>query len=84
MTREESLEGYKVNNGRIMSPGKFEGEKVYAPYFYDDSLNGLWEKNRDDVLYCVPTFEEHKMFPELKGKRFIHITEDDQGFVRVW
>jgi len=84
MTREDILSNYEVRDGHIVSPDKFEGEWLYAPYFYEDSLNGTWDENRDGILYCVPSFEEHKLFPELKGKRFIHLYEDAYGFVHVY
>lgn len=83
MTRIETLANYNVKDNRIVSPGKFEGEMIYAPHFYEDSLNGLWNTNRQGVLYCVPSFAEHKEWPELKGKRFIHLYEDDLGFIHV-
>lgn len=37
MTRKEIAETYKVDErGVIRSPGKFEGEPIYVPYFWDE------------------------------------------------
>lgn len=50
MNREEILKDYTVNaQGVITSPGKFEGEMLYAPYFYDMLLNG-----DGDPMYADP------------------------------
>lgn len=35
MTRQEILDAYETDRGIIQSPGKFEGEPIYAPYFYE-------------------------------------------------
>jgi len=36
MNREEINETYQIDkNGIIQGPGKFEGEMLYVPYFYD-------------------------------------------------
>ena len=41
MTRQDILDEYKVDeHGIIRNPGKFEGEMLYAPYFYDLIMNG--------------------------------------------
>ena len=40
MTRQDIENAYEVRDGIICSPGKFEGEAVYAPYFWEAYLNG--------------------------------------------
>jgi len=45
MTREKILRDYKVDeHGVIRSPGKFEAEMLYAPYFYDIMMEGGGER----------------------------------------
>ena len=39
--RAEVLAGYKIENGRIVSPGKFEGAPVWLPYFWDLAMDGM-------------------------------------------
>jgi len=88
MTRQEILAIYRVDDtGRIISPGKFEGEPIFAPYFWNIGLQGFADSdngkaygfriNKDD--------EAHKEFPELKKwlgrKRSLRLFESDTGFV---
>lgn len=87
MTREEVLKYYKVVDGRITSPGKFEGEPIFAPHFWDIGIQGCADSDDGRVF----TFRikrddpEHKEFPELKRwlgrKRTVRLFEDEQGFV---
>lgn len=80
MTRSEILEKYTVENGKIKSLGKFEGEKIYTPYFYDLLLNGDGEENGGGNVYFEILPEDIKEFPELKGKKIVEFTETDNGF----
>lgn len=81
MTRKELEEQFDVVDGRITNPGKFEGEAVYVPHFWDAFLNG--EADRDDgtIVGFNVTKEDKAMFPELKGRRTVRIYERDDGFV---
>ena len=47
MTRDEVLATYDVVDGRIVSPGKFEGELYFVPAFWADALDG----GSDETLY---------------------------------
>lgn len=76
MTREQCLEA-------INSPGKFEGEPVYAPYFYDAMLDGDGEWINDVVQRFDVTDDERKMFPELEDCKQVDLLEDSDGFVYV-
>ena len=88
MTRSEILENYHVENGIIQSPGKFEGEMLYAPYFYDHWLNGGSDEDHENDSGCfVSVFfisdEDVREFPELAEVREIRLWEDDSGFVHL-
>jgi hypothetical protein len=37
-------------DGRIKTPGKFEGEMLYLPKFWEESLDGLADTNRDGSI----------------------------------
>ena len=93
MTREEILAGYKVDkHNRIRSPGKFEGEPIYAPYFYE-----LWCEGEGEDEYMSDgedcgeliftsfdvTEEDRAAFPELAGVNKIQLHESELGFVYV-
>jgi hypothetical protein len=54
MTRVDIEMDYKVVNGRIRNPGKFEGEMLYVPYFWEAYLNGCADSdNRGTRLIKV-------------------------------
>jgi hypothetical protein len=85
VTREEILKTYTVLNGRITSPGKFEHEPIYAPYFYEDSMNGFWHEDRNGSYWTEVTVLDRQMFPEIPArKRTIHVSEDEMGFVHIY
>ena len=51
MTREEILKDYTVDaSGRIRTPGQFEAEMLYVPYFWDAYLNGFSDRDDGEVL----------------------------------
>ena len=79
-TKQEIESVRKECDIRVSTPGKFEGEKLYVPYFYDISLdsggaleNGIHIVEVEDV--------DKAFFPELE-KDTIRLYEDDNGFVR--
>jgi hypothetical protein len=83
MTRDKILKQYDVNeHGIITSPGKFEGEMLYMPHFYDLYMNGMYNSN-DDGSFSIPIEKREKeMFPEIgKRKRVINFDIDENGFV---
>jgi hypothetical protein len=81
MTRQEIEREYQVENGVIRSPGKFEGESVYVPYFWEAFLNGMADRDDGRVIGFDLTADDKAMFPELKGKRTVRIYQRDDGFV---
>ena len=88
MTREEIMEMYEVNkNGIIKSLGKFEGEMIYAPHFYDVSGNGeilsyMIEGCGEYAELIEIDDDDRKEFPELESiTKYILLIETDQGFV---
>lgn len=87
MTRQDILNSYNVSNGRIVSPGKFEGEPIFAPYFWDIALSGFADSDNGTVYGFRINKDDsaHKEFPELKPwlgrSRSLKLFEDSQGFV---
>jgi len=82
MTRDEITNEYNVDeNGIIRSPGKFEGEMVYAPYFWDAYLNGMADNDDGEVLTFNINDEDRAQFPELADVKAIDLINTDQGFV---
>lgn len=87
-----SLEGYKHNGERIQSPGKFEGEPIFAPYFWDMAMEGLADRDDQGVYIFKLAFngqDRNIVFREqlkswLRRKRTLHLRQDDQGFVHCY
>ena len=84
MTRTEILRDYNVDSGGVIrSAGKFEGEYVYAPYFWNLFLNGCADEDDGDVLRFDVTEKDRMEFPELTDVDAVTLTECDQGFIYV-
>lgn len=89
MQREEILRNYKVENNRIVSPGKFEGEPVFAPYFWDLALQGFADSDNGRVfgfrLQLSGQDATNPFIGELRQwlgrKRSLKLWEDGSGFV---
>jgi hypothetical protein len=82
MTRYGIVRKYNVGeDGRIRRPGKFEGEMLYVPYFWDVYLNGFADRDDGKVLGFDILPEDKAIFPELKKRRTVKLVETDNGFV---
>jgi hypothetical protein len=81
MTRKEIETTYHVVNGRITSPGQFEGEAIYVPHFWDIFLNGFADRDDGNTLGFDVTQEDKQEFPELKRRRTVKLYQRDDGFV---
>lgn len=67
---------------RVRGPGKFEGEQIYVPYFYDQYLDGGADEDHGRTLQFNVTDEDRTIFPdELSGVNVVYIYERDDGFV---
>jgi hypothetical protein len=70
----------------IKTPGKFEGEEDYAPYFYDVAMNGwgqdMQNEDGDTISVFVIDEEDADRYPQLKSRigQSIAFRESDQGF----
>src|SRR5262245_47221600 len=74
----------------VAARGKFEGEQWYAPYYWDQTLNGdgdrIFPDDSDEFDTCGSIFEttadECEVF-EFDQGTVILVREDSQGFVFV-
>ena len=75
---------YENNGTVITAPGKFEGEPVFAPWFWDAGLSGM--SDDDDGEYYGFTLDESDVarFPQLAGKTRVALREDSAGFVHTY
>jgi hypothetical protein len=83
MTRAEIESEYTVVGGVIRTPGKFEGEPVYAPAVWVTVLDGFAAENRDGVAYIEVDAEIAAEWPELAHVRRVYAEESDSGFVSI-
>ncbi len=86
MTRDEIFADYKVCDGRICSPGKFEGEPIYTPHFWCMTLDGMADEDEEGMAVFILTAEDMQTFPELVADGYsvgdrLAFYEDDNGFV---
>lgn len=91
--RDQVLRDYNVDaNGVIRSPGKFEGEPAFVPYFWGLALEGFAD-NDDGRVYTFrfnpsdrdTLLREWPMLVKWLGrKRKLHLIENDQGFVHAF
>lgn len=82
MTTNIRAEYTTDQHGRITQLGKFEGQMIYVPHFWDAYLNGCADRDDGTVLGFDITPEDRAAFPELPArKRTIRLRETDSGFV---
>lgn len=77
-----NLADYRIVNGRVTNPGKFQGEPRWVPYFYaleedQEFMDGACVVYR--AFQVTP--EERRQFPELKTTFAVVLAETDDGFV---
>lgn len=84
LTRAEILKEWQVRDGRIVSPGKFEGEPVYAPALYDLMLQGFADESDEggDLLLVADTLSAE--FPEVGDVQAFVVYTDDRGILRPY
>ncbi len=56
---------YNSYNGRIYSSGKFCGEMLYAPYFFNLYTQGFYDKKKDKTFWFQIIPEDREIFPEI-------------------
>jgi hypothetical protein len=88
MNRTEITDSYTVENGMIVSPGKFEGGPIFAPYFSEAASDGeeisfIGDPNGDYASLVEIDADDRREFPELGSAKYVLVTESYQGFVGV-
>ena len=81
--REQIIKDYDVDpaTGRIRRPGKFEGEMLYVPFYWNAVLEGLADYDVNGVAGFRLDAHDKETWPELKHRRALRLKETDQGFV---
>lgn len=78
---EESYDTYPDNPIVIKDPGQFEGQCLWAPYFWEYYLNGFSDEDLAGVLLFVISEEDKAEWPELAEDFAIALEQSDSGFV---
>lgn len=85
--RQGVLDSYDVDSrGIITSPGKFEGEAVYVPHFWDVTMDGScetlgWPYGAETYLVDIDD-SDRAAWPELPTDCVaLHFQESESGFV---
>lgn len=81
MTRQDIERDYDVENGIIRSLGRFEGEAIYVPYFWEVYLDGFASDDDGQHIMFEVTDEDREQFPELVGRKWVTLYESETGFV---
>lgn len=75
-------ETYTIDaNGAIKNPGRFQGQMLYVPYFWDMGLEGFADRDDGQTFGFDLTENDKKKFPELRGRRTIKIYQRNDGFI---
>ena len=84
MTRADIEKAYDVNasSGIIQLLGKFEGESIVVPHFYDQWQSGVADEDFGSIAFFTVEDEDRAEFGnELFGVYGLMLEETDQGFV---
>jgi len=82
--RQQLEEAYKVNSaGIIESSGRYEGEKIYVPYFYEAWLDREADFKEAGAIGFIVNHEDVELFPEfLKEGEIVRVyLADSSGAV---
>lgn len=81
--RAKILKEFNVDkHGRIESPGIFEGEMLYVPYYWQIYLDGFADRDNGKILGFDISPDDRVEFPELgKRRKTVKLYQRDDGFV---
>ena len=71
----------------VASPGKFQGEKRYVPYYWDIMMDGWFDYSEEEIedgRYAIEfgvTAYDKSLFPELQHQTVIQLFERSDGFI---
>jgi len=81
VTRVSVEQDYEVKDGRITSPGKYEGEPVWVPAYWDAAMCGCADDEENGAVSFTIDADDVALWPELSGVERIVLWQDEQGFV---
>lgn len=80
------MENYKVVDGIIVSPGKFEGEPEWVVTLWEMVLNGMADESVHDGTMVIDAFKLDAEMARITGlepsrEHYVCLWSSDQGFV---
>lgn len=69
-----------IHNGQFTS-GKFNGQPLYAPYFWEQVKQGLADDKYGNTYVFDITAKDIKQFPGLDRYDVVKLYDDGNGFV---
>lgn len=72
-------------DGSISTPGRFQGERPWVPYFFELGERGEFEIEEDDGAWTfIVGDDEKRLFPELatQAAEGVRLFVEDDGTVR--
>ncbi len=73
LIRSAIEKAYFVKDGKVQAPGRFQGEPVYVPYYYDQWQHwGADCSSLDMAFFHIEDFER-EIFPELGNAKGVEL-----------
>lgn len=84
--RRELETEYTLAHGRIASRGKFEGERLYVPFYWGQGLEGFYDEDEPPAYGFRLDATDLAVWPELSEDGYregdmLWVEENDSGFV---
>lgn len=81
----ETGKHFTMRDGKIIGPGRFQGEPLWVAYFWSLAMDGWADLERVHNGITVYTFdltdEDRSMFEDLGGKLTISLVESEESSV---
>lgn len=84
ITRLDIFQDYDVEDDIISTPGLFEGDYIWAPYWYEMMMLGEGDPIDDGVELLEVVDDDRSEWPELDGDTtHVAVAINEQGFVSI-
>lgn len=82
MNRELVFAMFQVDEtGIIRTPGPFEGQNLYIPYFWYLHISGYREDVHDGIITFQIRMEDRAQFPELANRDVVRLKQQENGMI---
>lgn len=82
MNRELVFSMFQVDEtGIIRTPGPFEGQNLYIPYFWYLHISGYREDVQNGIITFQVRMEDRAQFPELANQDVVHLKQHENGMI---